>query len=933
MGPFKRDWNFDDGEPENLKRGRTRETFNLDLISNTGNEQYPIEQAAFMHQNMNVLCRQHVMDSYLGASIRGISNLTPGYTRQVAMPNEPPVKTVAFNQADGYLGEVMCLYGTACEVEAKISTKTGVLEEARMPFTNGFCHLQVIRQRNYTLRDINGLDIAVLDRKTTKALKNLDERFRIQYSAYISGDQWNHCASSSTRTAKAVVVNVELNISGLRANSKDVGKILSRARIYLQHPRFQPKDMPYENPHYIVISDVNNVMPEVQNLDVTLQPTQNLVEAQSVDKIFDELDQHMHLKLASADSSIIKTKLQAHQEAAVDFVAQRESLKMSEAFCIWKHTTNEDMRSCYRHVVLGIKKPFRPNENFGGIIADEMGLGKTLSMLSAVALSLESAKHFSTKWPLRPEPQMNKTPTRATLIIVPSLLIMNGWMGEIDKHITPGYLKCERFHGQARDRDIIRLIDNDVVFTTYATITNEYFQGSSTLHQIMWYRIVLDEAHCICRQQTKRFLAIKSMDAQYRWCLTGTPIQNGLEDLGALVDFLRIPSLDSARFRSNVASPIEQGCKDGVSKLRSLLKCVCLRRTKHVIHLPEAHQMTRTLHLNAKERSQYQNIIMEQRRAIEHAVSTKNTSKDSNGLCQTILRLRLFCNHGFATVPHRNSRNSRNSTPQEMDEKFSFIEQNDRGECASCSQTIESIGDVENPRSGVYTGCAHLICSGCVSQENKFNGDGESPQFACPVCGKLTRPVVSGSSELARSASYESATYASTKLEALLNDLRTTQCTEKSIVFSAWTKTISIVMSLLTKERIRHSVVEGSMSISERTEALNRFHSPDTPVLLMTLGTGSVGLNLTLASCVYILEPQWNPFVESQAVGRALRLGQQKQVTVIRYILKDTIEEYIQDRQQQKSDLTTISWSEDQDNSANAKLRRFMDFSSVIERL
>jgi len=59
----------------------------------------------------------------------------------------------------------------------------------------------------------------------------------------------------------------------------------------------------------------------------------------------------------------------------------------------------------------------------------------------------------------------------------------------------------------------------------------------------------------------------------------------------------------------------------------------------------------------------------------------------------------------------------------------------------------------------------------------------------------------------------------------------------------------------------------------------------------MTLGTGAVGLNLAVASRIYLLEPQWNPSIESQAIGRALRLGQKEQVIIIRYIMKNTVEE------------------------------------------
>ncbi|RYC56487.1 hypothetical protein CHU98_g9721 [Xylaria longipes] len=106
-------------------------------------------------------------------------------------------------------------------------------------------------------------------------------------------------------------------------------------------------------------------------------------------------------------------------------------------------------------------------------------------------------------------------------------------------------------------------------------------------------------------------------------------------------------------------------------------------------------------------------------------------------------------------------------------------------------------------------------------------------------------------------------------------------------------------------------MIDGSLPLAERVKVLKDFRSANgANILLMTLGTGAVGqvflssiltqfkqpltiyrLNLAIASRVYILEPQWNPSIEAQAIGRALRLGQTAQVVIIRYIMIDTIEE------------------------------------------
>src|SRR4051794_3165764 len=106
------------------------------------------------------------------------------------------------------------------------------------------------------------------------------------------------------------------------------------------------------------------------------------------------------------------------------------------------------------------------------------------------------------------------------------------------------------------------------------------------------------KAHVIRRRNTKQFRAISYLSAQLRWCLTGTPIQNCLEDLGSLVRFLRISPLDKvATFRKHIIHPLKSGEPDCLRNLRLLLDCVCLRRTKDLLGLPESLDEIRMLEL------------------------------------------------------------------------------------------------------------------------------------------------------------------------------------------------------------------------------------------------------------------------------------------------------------------------------------------------
>ncbi|KAK0622252.1 putative ATP-dependent helicase C23E6.02 [Lasiodiplodia hormozganensis] len=121
------------------------------------------------------------------------------------------------------------------------------------------------------------------------------------------------------------------------------------------------------------------------------------------------------------------------------------------------------------------------------------------------------------------------------------------------------------------------------------------------------------------------------------------------------------------------------------------------------------------------------------------------------------------------------------------------------------------------------------------------------------------------------------------------------------------------------------------MTLAERQTALERFRKDsNVNVLLMTLGTGAIGLNLTVATRIHILEPQWNPLQESQAIGRAIRLGQKKQVTVVRYITRNSVETYIQCRQSKKLYLARLGWDADEDETEEAKLKKLADLKSLL---
>lgn len=134
-----------------------------------------------------------------------------------------------------------------------------------------------------------------------------------------------------------------------------------------------------------------------------------------------------------------------------------------------------------------------------------------------------------------------------------------------------------------------------------------------------------------------------------------------------------------------------------------------------------------------------------------------------------------------------------------------------------------------------------------------------------------------------------------------------------SLVFSYWKHALASLESELRHCGIRCVRIDGDRSADERARALYAFRTNlEVKVMLLTFGTGSVGLTFTDATHVHLVEPHWNPMAEEQAIARAHRIGQDNPVTVWRYVVENSIEENIVRKQKQKLYLAKIAHSREQ---------------------
>ncbi|KAK5724676.1 hypothetical protein LTR15_004723 [Elasticomyces elasticus] len=227
----------------------------------------------------------------------------------------------------------------------------------------------------------------------------------------------------------------------------------------------------------------------------------------------------------------------------------------------------------------------------GGILADDMGLGKTIQSVALILTNPHPGPDA------KPEHKKQKLPgkdvSKSTLVVAPLALIKQ-WEAEIKTKVTRSHaLRVLVHHGPSRTKSARELQKYDVVITTYQTLTSEHAGSQMAISNgirigcmgVNWYRIMLDEAHSIKNRNAKSTQACYAMNAWYRWCLSGTPMQNNLDELQSLIKFLRIkPYCELPKWKADITQPMKNG-KGGlaIKRLQYFLSTFMKRRTKDTL--------------------------------------------------------------------------------------------------------------------------------------------------------------------------------------------------------------------------------------------------------------------------------------------------------------------------------------------------------------
>jgi superfamily II DNA or RNA helicase len=406
---------------------------------------------------------------------------------------------------------------------------------------------------------------------------------------------------------------------------------------------------------------------------------------------------------------------------------------------------------------------FLREAGMGALLADDMGLGKTLQSIACIE--------------------------GRTLVVCPTS-VLDSWADQIAR-FRPS-LKVTLYHGGGR------ALGDGVVLTSYGILRLDL----EKLAAVEWDTVILDETQVIKNPDSQIARAAHRLRGKFKIALSGTPVENKLDDLWSQFQFLN-PGLlwTRAQFLERFGDAIHSGNSRKLEKLRQRIRPFLLRRKKTEVapELPPRTEVTLHCDLSEEERSVYRAILAASKKEV---LAKLEGGGSVFAALEMLLRLRQACCHP-ALVP----------------------------------------------------------------------GSGLPDSFG------------------------------SAKLNLLLESLEESlDLGHRALVFSQWTSLLDLVERRLTEKNIVFSRLDGTTR--NRDQVVANFQKDNgPPVMLLSLKAGGVGITLTAADHIYILDPWWNPAAEDQAADRAHRIGQENPVFIHRLVARDTVEDKILQLQRKKKEL------------------------------
>lgn len=530
-----------------------------------------------------------------------------------------------------------------------------------------------------------------------------------------------------------------------------------------------------------------------------------------------------------------------------------------------------------------------------GILGDEMGLGKTLQTLALIQYLKEQGNPAA------------GTENRPSIVVCP-LSVLSSWMGEARKW-APG-LKVLRFHGPVHERDRLKRIATgeidiygyetrrhkakktnrktktgstvidlgsaseteneigvDLIVTTY-----DCFQAEQSWFKraFIWNYIVLDEGHKIKNDKSQIARALQALSAEYRLILTGTPLHNDMLELWALLHWL-YPEVftdnTSVIFKEAFNLTKGQVSTTFMDDARRLLERIMLRRMKNSegvdLNLPPKTEVLLYTPLSPMQRFWYERLMTRADQGLLDDLFQDAKQKETAAMIQ-------------------DAKEQRSEQNTDLEQLASLDQRNDGMAWQESKRIVEQALDAEQQgdnRSGSWKKLMNLLM-----QLRKVCNHPYLLPHAEPNPYYVGEHIISASGKFIL-------------LDKILTELVIVQ-KKKILIFSGFTRMLDCVEDLLNLrggdgDHFKYVRLEGSTSRARRNLNIRLFNNLDSQqrVMLISTRAGGLGINLTAASDVVMMDSDWNPQVTLQAEARAHRIGQDKPVTIYKLCTQGTVEE------------------------------------------
>ncbi len=478
---------------------------------------------------------------------------------------------------------------------------------------------------------------------------------------------------------------------------------------------------------------------------------------------------------------------------------------------------------------------FLDRHRLGACLADDMGLGKTIQL---IALLQHERERGDSSGP--------------TLLVAP-MSVLGNWKRELERFAPE--LSVHVQHGLERpagERFVSAATGSDIVLTTYAITVRD----KDSFSQVAWRRVVLDEAQHIKNPPTKQTMAIRSLKAEHRVALTGTPVENRLAELWSIMEFCCPGYLGTgADFRRRFAVPVERNRDKATGdRLRALVRPFVLRRLKvdpNVISdLPPLVESRQHVPLSDEQAKLYDVVVKDMLSKVDSAEGIRRRGL----VLSALVKLKQICNH---------------------------------------------------PAHFLREGAGALAVSGAARKAAVAELAAASAELG-PAKGD---PSVDDAIDDAPLPAEALATARSGKTQRLMEMLEEALAAgDRALIFTQYRQMGHLLVSMIRADLdVDALFLHGGTPQAKRDALVDRFQAqePAAPIFVLSLKAGGVGLNLTAANHVFHFDRWWNPAVENQATDRAFRIGQTRTVNVHKFVCSGTLEERIDQMIEQKTELAS----------------------------